>query len=49
VWIAKGVLRLPPPQAPLILVCTGSGVAPFRSFVQERAAQRAAMTAGPDR
>jgi sulfite reductase alpha subunit-like flavoprotein len=42
VWLAKGTLRLPPPATLLIIVCTGSGVAPFRSFVHERAAQRAA-------
>ena len=42
VWLTKGTLRLPPPETPIIIVCTGSGVAPFRSFVHQRAAQRAA-------
>lgn len=42
VWLTRGALRLPPPATPLIVVCTGSGVAPFRSFIHERGAQRAA-------
>mmetsp|Transcript_7666 Transcript_7666/g.19525 ORF Transcript_7666/g.19525 Transcript_7666/m.19525 type:complete len:276 (+) Transcript_7666:273-1100(+) len=41
-WLTKGTMRLPPPETPIVLVCTGSGVAPFRSFVHERMAQRAA-------
>ena len=41
-WIVPGTLRLPPDAStPMIVVCTGSGVAPFRSFAHERAAMRA--------
>lgn len=36
------------PQTPIILVCAGTGIAPFRGFVQERAIQKAAGQAvGP--
>ena len=41
-WIVPGTLRLPPDAStPMIVVCTGSGVAPFRSFAHERAAMLA--------
>ena len=43
VWIQAGVLRLPAdPAVPLLLVGPGTGVAPFRSFVEDRQADIAA-------
>jgi len=39
VWVQAGVLRLPAdPAVPLLLVGPGTGVAPFRSFVEDRQA-----------
>lgn len=50
VWVERGALRLPAsPQAPLLLVGPGTGVAPFRAFLQERAVQLAAAAAQADR
>lgn len=50
VWLRKSCLRLPASsKAAIIMVGPGTGVAPFRSFVQTRHAQRqAAAASDPD-
>lgn len=41
VWIKLGSFILPPkPEIPIIMVGPGTGIAPFRSFIQERTSQK---------
>ena len=42
VWVEKGVLHLPQdPSVPLIMIGPGTGVAPFKAFLEEREVQAA--------
>ena len=38
---ATGFYLPPSVDTPIIMVCAGSGIAPFRGFMQERAMQKA--------
>jgi sulfite reductase alpha subunit-like flavoprotein len=37
IWIRKGTMKFPPIGAPVLLIGPGTGLAPFRSLIQERA------------
>ncbi|KAK6196081.1 hypothetical protein SNE40_001376 [Patella caerulea] len=36
IWVKKGTIRFPSDNVPIIMVGPGTGLAPFRSFIQDR-------------
>lgn len=47
VWFRQGALKRPPPSVPLVLVGPGTGCAPFRALIEDRAILSADEPAAP--